>query len=77
MTLVHVNLSPELISNRAQLDQIAQAIVDATGMTKVNQKRLHRYAILSGYIPREQLPKLEQLEGVNSVQENQTRFATA
>lgn len=64
MTLVHVTLPNDLLSDPVSLRDRADQIVKMTHMTGVNDKRLSRYAILSGLVQESRIPELRSLPDV-------------
>jgi len=68
MSKIHVILSEGLLENKPELEDAVKKIVDAGDIQDVNDKRLHKYGILSGDIENESKIKLiEELEEVKSV----------
>jgi hypothetical protein len=64
MTLVHLTLPRTLLSNPALLRKEADRIVAAIGMTEINDRRLSRYAILSGSVQENKLQEIEKISNV-------------
>lgn len=65
MTRVHLTLSRNLLSDPVQLRREAKRIAEATGMTEINDRRLSRYAILTGSIQDSKLQELEKISDVS------------
>jgi hypothetical protein len=61
MKLVHLTLSRSLLSDPSLLKSKVQQIVTATGMTDINEKRLFRYAVLTGSVQDSKLQYLHDL----------------
>jgi hypothetical protein len=65
MTRVHLTLPRNLLSDPAQLRKEAERIATATGMTEINERRLSRYAILTGSVQDNKLQELEKISNVS------------
>lgn len=63
-TRVHLTLSRSLLSDPVTLQREADRIIKASGMTEINDRRLSRYAILSGFVQDSKLQELEKISNV-------------
>jgi hypothetical protein len=64
-TRVHLTLSRSLLSDPVMLQREADRIIEAAGMTEINEQRLSRYAILSGLVQDNKLQELEKISNVS------------
>jgi len=68
--IVHIVLREWARTDEAARDQAVKAIVDVSGLRDLDEKRLRRYGIVSGIIPRERLGVLRALSTMESVSED-------
>jgi hypothetical protein len=64
MKLVHLTLPRSLLSDPALLESRVKQIVTITGMTNINEKRLFRYAVLTGSVQDNKLQELHTLQNL-------------
>jgi hypothetical protein len=77
MALVHVTLDKSLIKDTVRRDATVSRIVELTGMANINQQRLHRYGIVSGEVSASKLPEIRDIENVQAVESDETKYAVA
>lgn len=65
MTRVHLTLSRSLLADPVMLHREADRIIKTTGMTEINDRRLSRYAILTGLVQDSKLQELQRISNVS------------
>lgn len=65
MTRVHLTLPRSWLCDPAMLQREVDRIIKTTGMIEINDRRLSRYAILSGSVQDNKLPELEKISNIS------------
>jgi hypothetical protein len=75
MVKVNITLSKETLQDPVRLEMVKNTILNISGMTGINEKRLQRYGILSGSLPKSKLPQLSNIKEIDSISGDEVRFA--
>jgi hypothetical protein len=73
--IVHVVLKEWARKDEAARDRAVQAILEVSCLRDLNEKRLRRYGIVSGIIPRERFAILKALSALEAVSEDAAQQA--
>jgi hypothetical protein len=72
---VHIVLKKEKCPDSSACQEALRTIQNVSGITNVNQKRLERYGIVSGDLPKSKIASVRELPHVASVSLDSEKYA--